>query len=339
MKKSPAPPGAAPAVMVGLPAAHYRAGRTYRAKQPKQVGWDTSRPGQNPVFNDRSILHLGASGVQYDGTTVKLGAHYPTAPWERWHAWSGGEWLTGATQEKGSHAGQQNWAAQLTYRAWEPAVYPVLADWLLYAPGWAVWDHYRLSIVHLEPLPDFPPPHRQYPEARFEVLLYAVSGDDSPRRERPASLRLLTPVNYVGQFDGLTYQEAAEVGRWLTLGVLQNRLLPELSGITGAREQWDSAVDYFARSHRQGFLLREDAGRASIICLTCDRESSNPHDISNQYCDFCRTHHQDRARQLHQERYGVPTLDPTAPVAAPAATDVAIQAAYGALHASTSDTP
>lgn len=60
------------------------AGRVYRAKRPRpcMVGFDR-------VFNDRMILRLGPSGVQYDSPTVKDGQHYPIISREQFEAWAG----------------------------------------------------------------------------------------------------------------------------------------------------------------------------------------------------------------------------------------------------------
>ena len=33
----------------------------------------------------------------------------------------------------------------------------------------------------------------------------------------------------------------------------------------------------------------------SILCLTCGRESHNPHDVINRYCGHCHVFHEDEA--------------------------------------------
>lgn len=60
-----------------------RAGRTYRGKKPRPV----SR-GFDRLVNDRSIIWVGASEVQYDGPAVKRGSRYPRVDIAEFLAWA-----------------------------------------------------------------------------------------------------------------------------------------------------------------------------------------------------------------------------------------------------------
>lgn len=57
--------------MSGAPEMELTAGRTYRAKRPKPVGF------LDPLFDDRTILWIGLDEVQYDGPSVKFGRKFP----------------------------------------------------------------------------------------------------------------------------------------------------------------------------------------------------------------------------------------------------------------------
>ena len=68
-------------------------GRTYRVKKPANSGG---------LVNDRQVVYVSATSVQYDGPTVGFGRHYPTVSREKFEAWAGedvtdslpkGEWL------------------------------------------------------------------------------------------------------------------------------------------------------------------------------------------------------------------------------------------------------
>lgn len=55
-----------------------RVGRTYRAKRPQCA---------RGFYNDRTVLHISARGVQYDSPSVRIGRHRPRIPiaqFERW---------------------------------------------------------------------------------------------------------------------------------------------------------------------------------------------------------------------------------------------------------------
>lgn len=64
-----------------------KVGSVYRAKKPKAVGIF------NPVFNDRQILWIGPSSVQYDSATVKFGQKQPIIPIEKFLKWASFEVL------------------------------------------------------------------------------------------------------------------------------------------------------------------------------------------------------------------------------------------------------
>ena len=65
-----------------LTAADLNVGRTYRAKRPAPVG-----AGINRLVNDRTIRWIGAGQVQYDGPSVRFGAHFPRVSIETFLAW------------------------------------------------------------------------------------------------------------------------------------------------------------------------------------------------------------------------------------------------------------
>ncbi|KNC93631.1 hypothetical protein [Trabulsiella odontotermitis] len=79
--------------------------RCYRAKKPRSV---SSFP---PLVNDRQIIHIGATHVQYDGPAVKYGRHFPSMTKEAFIAWAerdvtdelpAGEWQTWPVKKGGA---------------------------------------------------------------------------------------------------------------------------------------------------------------------------------------------------------------------------------------------
>lgn len=59
-------------------------GRTYRAKKPRVSGGVFS-----PLVNDRTVLWIGISDLQYDGPAVARGRSYPRISIEKFIAWAG----------------------------------------------------------------------------------------------------------------------------------------------------------------------------------------------------------------------------------------------------------
>ena len=52
----------------------------YRAKRPRFNGY--------MEYNDRMVLSVGPTTVQYDSSTVARGRHYPTITREKFEAWA-----------------------------------------------------------------------------------------------------------------------------------------------------------------------------------------------------------------------------------------------------------
>jgi hypothetical protein len=64
-----------------LTKAELQQGATYRAKRPVE-NYITGE------FNDRTILRLWDTTLQYDGPAVALGRHYPTTTIEKFLCWA-----------------------------------------------------------------------------------------------------------------------------------------------------------------------------------------------------------------------------------------------------------
>lgn len=112
-----------------------------------------------------------------------------------------------------------------------------LARWVLHLPGQhPFWSYYLLSVVHLRDLPGFAPAYKRSPDMEHEVTLFALDPAVTPDPDNPATIKVLTPVNYVEQFAGLTDEQARLLGAQLALAFIAGQLLAEPSGISGARE-------------------------------------------------------------------------------------------------------
>ena len=58
-----------------------KVGTTYFAKRRKETAFGN---------NDRTLVYVGSSAVQYDSDTVGIGRHYPSIYKEQFCKWAGG---------------------------------------------------------------------------------------------------------------------------------------------------------------------------------------------------------------------------------------------------------
>ncbi|MCH7570456.1 MAG: hypothetical protein IH919_07815, partial [Deltaproteobacteria bacterium] len=124
-----------------------------------------------------------------------------------------------------------------------------LESWVVKLPGWSpAWDHYQISVIHLRPIDGEYPAILDYPEAEYEVMLFALDPEKTPDALDIQTLIPLTPFNYVHQFHGVVDDQAKLVCTALVSDLVDGRLMPELLGIHGANDLWNSrvqlAIDY-----------------------------------------------------------------------------------------------
>ena len=116
--------------------------------------------------------------------------------------------------------------------------------WLIYYPGFhPFWDYYALSLASLCDVEGLPPATLHYPEAEYEILLATLDPAFKPDPTDGNTLRIMRPVNYVRQINGISEAGARFVVEKLAKCVCNNRLVPELQGFAGAVDMWNSAVD------------------------------------------------------------------------------------------------
>lgn len=119
-----------------------------------------------------------------------------------------------------------------------------LGAWLLHLPGQhPLWNHYMLSVVHLRPIDGGRPVYRRYPEAEYELNMFALDPKAGPKPDDMATLYPLEPVNYVEQFHNITDEQAVRVGARLVEMLVHGLLFAEPSGIVGARALWARAFE------------------------------------------------------------------------------------------------
>ena len=84
--------------------------------------------------------------------------------------------------------------------------------WLAECPGYhPLWAHYVCLLVHLRPAPGVPAPVLHYPEAEYEITVWADETPEAPDDFLRWFETALRPVNLVYQFHGVTDEQARGV--------------------------------------------------------------------------------------------------------------------------------
>lgn len=73
-----------------------------------------------------------------------------------------------------------------------------------------MWHDYMLSLVHLRPVEGMPAPSLQRENSSHELICYALNPDANNQPTNFDSFKVLTPMNLVFQFEGLTDDQAKE---------------------------------------------------------------------------------------------------------------------------------
>lgn len=103
-----------------------------------------------------------------------------------------------------------------------------LAAWLVHIPSASpAWADYELSVIHLRSIPGEVDPHRQYPEAAYEITMFALDPSRSPRADDRETLQPLFPINITEQFHGVIDEQAIEIADGCVEGMVVGMLAAE----------------------------------------------------------------------------------------------------------------
>lgn len=103
-----------------------------------------------------------------------------------------------------------------------------------------IWPRYQLAVVHLRDVPGLRPAVRWYPEAEYELAIYALNPGCSPRPDDVGTWQQLQPANMVFQFHGTGGAGAAQLADEIAPLIVEGRLWVETSDVRGERERWEA---------------------------------------------------------------------------------------------------
>lgn len=120
-----------------------------------------------------------------------------------------------------------------------------LAGWLMTLPGQAaMWNNYVVATCHLRSIPGVKPPVKDYPEAEYEVVIYACDPERNPRPDDLNSLLPLLPLNLSWQFHGCGDEKARDVARYVAEVLVAGAIPAEPSAYADNR-LWDAMLKTF----------------------------------------------------------------------------------------------
>jgi len=166
--------------------------------------------------------------------------------------------------------GQLGWAQHVLVPD-HPTAATTLTSWFLHLPSQApyeAWDTFLLSVVTLADVDGFPRPYRRYPQAEYELMVVSLDPENRPQVAYASTWTKMLPPSYTRQFDGVTRDQAIDMGRALALGCVhgqvaaETRVYVETPGGGAGRmmhvqillQVWDQAVDKILEPHRTGGL-------------------------------------------------------------------------------------
>lgn len=121
------------------------------------------------------------------------------------------------------------WAAPAILPADDPRVSGMAAVWFLHLPDPpSPFADYTLQVIDLDqpPRPGSGPVHKQYPQARWELMMVTLNPDHSPTPET-STWYIMRPVNYIRQFDGVDRAGAARIAEGLVTACLRLEVTAE----------------------------------------------------------------------------------------------------------------
>lgn len=140
-------------------------------------------------------------------------------------------------------------------RAWRSpleghGVHATLSAWLVNVPGaHPFWSWWTVGVVHLRELEGFPPPHKRYPEAAYEFMIFAINPEQCPEPDPDdVGHPLLTPPDVIEQFHGVLDADVVHICDLAVKAVVDGRISPDQD----YRAHWHQVLTNTVEHFRQG---------------------------------------------------------------------------------------
>lgn len=119
-----------------------------------------------------------------------------------------------------------------------------LAGWILYCPGaHLMWSYWYVGLVHLRELPGVQSAHKQYAEAEYETMVFAINPDAGDVDPDDGPFPHLEPFDHVVQFHGVNDAQAVHVIERMLSLVMSGEISPDQD----YRQIWRATLPAIAR--------------------------------------------------------------------------------------------
>ena len=119
----------------------------------------------------------------------------------------------------------------------------IISRWFATIPGaHPFWSHYMIGVIDLKDIEDVKPAIKHFPEAEYEISIFALDPRKDPVFDKHETWGPLLPFNAVIQFHGLTHDQAIELGE-LSARAVVDGVLPAESMLSGDCQRiWSSMI-------------------------------------------------------------------------------------------------
>ncbi len=127
-----------------------------------------------------------------------------------------------------------------------------LGSWIVNVPGaHPYWEHWLVALVHLRDIPGVRPAYKKYPEAEFEFSIHSIDPLSCPKPDPDNALEgfpLLSPVDVVEQFHGISDRDVVRIGHGAVQAIVQGHVSPDQD----YRSVWHELITGTVGHFRQG---------------------------------------------------------------------------------------
>lgn len=128
-----------------------------------------------------------------------------------------------------------------------------LASWIVNVPGaHAFWAHWMVAVCHLRDIPGARPAVKKYPEAEYEFVIASINPElcpnPTPESALQDGLQLLSPMDVVEQFHGVSDHDAIRVCEGAIRAIMAGHMSPDQD----YRPIWREAIRETVRHFREG---------------------------------------------------------------------------------------
>lgn len=145
--------------------------------------------------------------------------------------------------------GAGNWKAWRS-RFSDHKNYPANLDlWLLYCPGaHLAWDYHSVTVVHLRPIPNYPPPQLTRPDISHEFGCIAINRQGGTPDPDLPPWNFLTPPNWIHQVSGITDDTAKQIAFLIVKQIMTGQVSPD----SDFRSYWAETINNTVQHYVKG---------------------------------------------------------------------------------------